>query len=51
MDIIALYEDLRNHLENEEEFDDLFYNAPEGHAQVDIVIEMLNRILDMLNKI
>ena len=45
MDIISLYEVLKKYIEDEEQYDDLFYDAPEGEAQVDIVREMLEEIL------
>lgn len=48
MDIISLYEDLRKHIEDEAQYDDLFYDAPEGEAQIDIVKEMLKDILGKL---
>lgn len=51
MDIISLfdlYEDLKKYVDNAEEYDDMFYDAPEGEAQVDIVREMLEKIMDNL---
>ena len=47
IDISALYEDLRKYFGDEvEEYDDLFYDAPEGDAQICIVKEMLEKIND-----
>ena len=48
MDVISLYEDLRKYMEDETQYDDLFYDAPEGEAQIDIVREMLESILEKL---
>lgn len=48
MDIISLYDDLRKYMEDETRYDDLFYDAPEGEAQIDIVREMLENILEKL---
>lgn len=48
MDIFSLYEDLKKHMENGEQYDELFYDAPEGEAQIDIVKEMLQSILENL---
>lgn len=48
MNIIELYEDLKKHMDNESEYDDMFYDAPEGEAQIDIVKEMLETILKKL---
>lgn len=47
MNIIELYEDLRKHINEEKrnEYDDLFYDAPEGEAQVDIVKEIMEIII------
>lgn len=39
IDIYELYEDLKKYLGDE--YDDLFYDAPEGEAQIDIVVQML----------
>lgn len=47
MDIISLYEDLKKYMDEESQYDDMFYNAPEGEAQLDIVREMME---DILNK-
>lgn len=44
IDIFALYEDLRKYIGDE--YDDLFYDAPEGDAQLCIVKEMLEKIAD-----
>ena len=44
MDIISLYEDLRKYVNN----DSMFYDAPEGEAQIDIVKEMLEEIISKL---
>lgn len=49
MDICNLYEDLKKYVGEDEERDDLFYDAPEGDAQIDIVREMLEEILKRLN--
>ncbi|MBO5828888.1 MAG: hypothetical protein J6R59_10625 [Paludibacteraceae bacterium] len=48
MNIIDLYEDLRKYIVNETQYDDLFYNAPEGEAQIDIVKEMLEEIINKI---
>ncbi len=48
MDIISLYEDLRKHIQDKSQYDDLFYEATEGDAQIDIVKEMLENILKRL---
>ena len=44
IDIFALFEDLRKYIGGE--YDDLFYDAPEGDAQLCIVKEMLEKIAD-----
>lgn len=49
MDIGNLYEDLKKYGEEDAERDDLFYDAPEGDAQIDIAREMLGEILKRLN--
>ena len=46
IDIFALYEDLRRYIGDE--YDDLFYDAPEGDAQLCIVKAMLEKIADMV---
>lgn len=46
IDIFNLYEDLKKYVSVES--DDLFYDAPEGEVQVDMVKEMLNEILNLL---
>ena len=46
IDIFALYEDLRKHIGDE--YDDMFYDAPEGDAQLCIVKEMLEKIADKI---
>lgn len=46
IDISALYEDLRKYIGSE--YDDLFYDAPEGDAQICIVQEMLGKIADKI---
>ena len=46
MNIIELYEDLKKYTSND--MDDLFYDATEGEAQIDIVKDMLNDILKKL---
>lgn len=50
MNIFSLYEDLRKYMEEEtlEEYDDMFYDAPEGEVQIDIVRDMLANILEKL---
>ena len=48
MDIIGLYEDLKKYTEDESQYDDLFYEATEGEAQIDIVKEMLESIFKNL---
>ena len=47
MDIISLYEDLKKYIICNG-YDNLFYNAPEGEIQIDIVKEMLDEIKDKL---
>lgn len=49
MDIGNLYEDLKKYLGEDEERDDLFYDAPEGQAQIDIVQEMLEELLKKIS--
>lgn len=49
MNIINMYEDLKKYICENEERDDLFYDAPEGEAQVNIVREMLEEILHLLS--
>ena len=39
---------LKKHMDNESEYDDMFYDATEGEAQIDIVKEMLESILKVL---
>lgn len=46
IDIFSLYEDLRKYIGDE--YDDLFYDAPEGDAQLCIVEEMLGKVLDYI---
>lgn len=46
IDIISLYEDLKKYVSVTDELDELFYEAPEGHAQVDIVKDIL---ADLMN--
>ena len=48
MDIISLYEDLKKYIKNKTKYDDLFYDAPEGEAQIDIVKEMLKDVFDRI---
>ena len=48
INIFDLYEDLKKHIDNAEEYDDMFYDAPEGEAQFDIVKEMLEIILEKI---
>ena len=47
IDIFALYEDLKKYIGNE--YDNLFYDAPEGDAQICITKEMLQMIAEKLN--
>lgn len=44
IDIFLLFEDLRKHIGNG--YDELFYDAPEGDAQICIVKEILEVIHD-----
>lgn len=46
MDIINLYENLKKYIEEEKKYDDLFYDAPEGETQIDIVKDMLIEIFN-----
>ena len=46
IDISQLYEDLRKYIGGE--YDDLFYDAPEGDAQICIVKEILIKIADKI---
>lgn len=47
-DIFDLYEFLKDYLKTDEN-DDLFYDAPEGEAQIDIVRNMLSEVMkDMI---
>lgn len=48
IDIFELYKDLRKYVDNAEEYDDWFYDAPEGEAQYDIVREMLDIVIKKL---
>ena len=48
LDIISLYEDLKKYLIIDN-YDDLFYEAPEGQAQIDIIKEVLREIELRLN--
>lgn len=48
MNIIELYEDLRKYIDNEFKYDDLFYNAPEGETQIDIVRSMMEEIYEAI---
>ena len=50
VDIINLYEDLRKYMKDETQYDDLFYDAPEGEVQIDIVKEMLEYIHKHIEK-
>lgn len=45
IDIFDLYENLKKYVDNSEGYDDIFYDSPEGEAQVDIVREMLEDII------
>ena len=44
MNIIELYQDLRKYITDATQYDDMFYDAPEGDAQIDIIKEMLREI-------
>lgn len=48
IDIFSLYDDLRKYFDADTvaEYDDLFYDAPEGDAQISIIKEMLEKIAD-----
>lgn len=46
IDIFALYEDLKKYVDID--YDDLFYDAPEGNAQLCILQEMLDSIINKL---
>lgn len=46
IDIFSLFEDLRKYIGDE--YDDLFYDAPEGDAQLCIIKEMLEKIADKI---
>ena len=46
MDIISLYEDLKKY--TDKQYDDLFYDAPEGESQIDIVKEILTEIINTI---
>ena len=48
MDIINLYENLKKFIKEKDKYDDLFYDAPEGEAQMDIVKDMLMEIFNNL---
>lgn len=48
MNIIDLYEDLKKYIKNESEYDDLFYDCPEGEAQKDIVKDILKEIIEKI---
>ena len=48
INLFALYEDLKKY--QDEDRDDLFYDAPEGSAQIDILIEMLQEITTAIKK-
>lgn len=50
MDIISLYEDLKKYMKDETQYNDLFYDAPEGEVQIDIVKEMLEYIHKHIEK-
>lgn len=45
INIFDLYEYSKKYADNDEEYDDIFYDSPEGEAQVDIVREMLEAII------
>lgn len=45
INIFALYEDLKKYTEEQ---DGLFYDAPEGEVQLDILKEMLINIINQL---
>lgn len=48
IDIFALYEDLKKYIGDE--YDNLFYDAPEGDAQICIAKEMLQIIAKKISK-
>ena len=48
MDIIGLYEVLKKYISDETRYDNLFYDAPEGEVQVDIVRDILKELLGTL---
>lgn len=50
INVIGLYEDLRKYVSVTDELDDLFYDAPEGHAQIDVVKDMLTDIISDLER-
>ena len=45
IDVIGLFEDLAKHLGDDTQRDALFYEAPEGDVQIDIVAEMIQQLL------
>lgn len=48
INVIDLYEDLRKYVSVTDELDEMFYDAPEGYVQLDIVKDML---ADLMNKL
>ena len=48
MNIVEIYEDLKKYV-NTEKYDDMFYNAPEGEIQEDIVREILLKIISLIS--
>lgn len=42
MNVIDLYESIRDYFDYAIHYDDLFYDAPEGCAQIEIIIEILD---------
>lgn len=45
MCIINLYEDIKKYMDDESMYDDQFYEAPEGDAQIEIVRNILEELL------
>ena len=46
IDVVGLFEDLKKYVSVSDEFEQLFYDAPEGEAQVDIVKDMIRSLLN-----
>ena len=47
IDIFNLYEDLRKYIGNDE-LDDLFYDASEWEVQLDIIKDMLKKLIGII---